>query len=55
MDSATPDGNLLVYDATGQHLYALATVVPEASTFALALPALAMVGAVVLRKRRKSA
>lgn len=36
-----------------QFVFASAAVVPEASTFALALPALGMVGAVVLRRRKK--
>lgn len=49
-----PDKSVVFDNArTGAAFVAPAVAVPEASTFALALPALGMVGAVVVKRRKK--
>lgn len=48
-----PQGTGFNGDRTYSANLAAVAVVPEASTFALALPALGMVGAVVIRRRKK--
>lgn len=49
-----PDKSVVFDNArTGAAFVAPAVAVPEASTFALALPALAIVGAVIIKRRKK--